>query len=85
MKNIKNKIVKIIKDETPINVKFNEKDIICSIKESQFVEKIEKFIQELLDEEKKGFEMLIVKEMNIAYQEGTPTSRLTSLAVKLNK
>ena len=48
-------------------------------------EKIEQFIQDLLDKQKEEIQDLIVDEMTIAHEEGTPTSRLTSLFSKLNE
>jgi len=45
---------------------------------------IKSFISQLLKEQKKEIDNLIAEEMLIANKEGTSTSRLTSLANKIN-
>ena len=48
-------------------------------------EAVNLLIKHLLEEQKEGFNKLIVKEIRIAQDEEKPTSRLTSLYNKLNK
>ena len=51
----------------------------------QWIESDVAFIRNLLKEEQEKTLQLIVKEINIARSEGTPTARLTSLYNKIDK
>jgi len=83
---IKKQIVKIIKDETPINVKFKGKEISCEIKESQFVEKMEKFIQNLLDKERNKIKKRIKSHLDYCQQQnGLPYCKNCGISEKTIK
>ena len=47
------------------------------------ISSLKAFLRKELADQKAKFDLLIAKEMNIANKEGTPTSRLTSLAIAL--
>ena len=51
----------------------------------ELADEIIPIVTSLLEEQKKEFIKMIVKEIRIAQDEGKPTSRLTSLYNKLNK
>jgi len=52
---------------------------LCSAEE----QRIKSFIRQLLQKHDKEIDKLIVEEILICHKEGIPTSRLTSLSVKL--